>query len=249
MTAAETVCARATTLYAVHGNGGADHKSSCSPIPTSISAGSSRRLRCSASCRMCWWPILRCQRIMRELVAYASQHPDALTFGTSGAGTASHLAAELFNLKAWRPRSCPCTTPAAATKRWSICWPAASRSCSTWWRRSLPRSRRAISGRSGWRSPNARPSCRRCRRWRSRACRASTSLRSGLAFGARRRLPQPIIDLLSRAANEALKTEDVGNALKAQASIGRRTAAEFRSFIAPDTERWTAVVRSAGLSN
>jgi tripartite-type tricarboxylate transporter receptor subunit TctC len=62
--------------------------------------------------------------------------------------------------------------------------------------------------------------------------------------------PQPIIDLLSRAANEALKTEDVGNALKAQ-GIDRAggTAAEFRSFIAADTERWTAVVRSAGLSN
>jgi len=37
---------------------------------------------------------------VRELAALAKQKPDTLTFGTSGAGTASHLAAELFNLKA-----------------------------------------------------------------------------------------------------------------------------------------------------
>src|SRR5205823_2301656 len=35
-----------------------------------------------------------------ELVALARSKPDSLTFATSGAGTASHLAAELFNLKA-----------------------------------------------------------------------------------------------------------------------------------------------------
>jgi tripartite-type tricarboxylate transporter receptor subunit TctC len=34
------------------------------------------------------------------LVALAKANPESLTFGTSGAGTASHLAAELFNLKA-----------------------------------------------------------------------------------------------------------------------------------------------------
>jgi tripartite-type tricarboxylate transporter receptor subunit TctC len=39
-------------------------------------------------------------RNVRELVALAKQKPDALAFGTSGAGTASHLAAELFNIEA-----------------------------------------------------------------------------------------------------------------------------------------------------
>jgi tripartite-type tricarboxylate transporter receptor subunit TctC len=37
---------------------------------------------------------------VRELVDYARAHPDSLTFGNSGIGTASHLAAELFNMKA-----------------------------------------------------------------------------------------------------------------------------------------------------
>ena len=37
---------------------------------------------------------------VKDLVALAKSKPDGLTFGTSGAGTASHLAAELFNQKA-----------------------------------------------------------------------------------------------------------------------------------------------------
>src|SRR5690606_37649847 len=37
---------------------------------------------------------------VKDLVALAKAKPDSLTFGTSGAGTASHLAAELFNQKA-----------------------------------------------------------------------------------------------------------------------------------------------------
>ena len=37
---------------------------------------------------------------VKELLALIRAKPDAFTFGTSGAGTASHLAAELFNLKA-----------------------------------------------------------------------------------------------------------------------------------------------------
>src|ERR1700736_1308003 len=37
---------------------------------------------------------------LKELIALAKANPDGLTFGTSGSGTASHLAAELFNSKA-----------------------------------------------------------------------------------------------------------------------------------------------------
>jgi tripartite-type tricarboxylate transporter receptor subunit TctC len=37
---------------------------------------------------------------VKELIAIAKSKPDSLTFGTSGAGTASHLAAELFNARA-----------------------------------------------------------------------------------------------------------------------------------------------------
>ena len=37
---------------------------------------------------------------LTELIALAKSKPDTLTFGSSGAGTASHMAAELFNAKA-----------------------------------------------------------------------------------------------------------------------------------------------------
>src|SRR5471032_2490066 len=37
---------------------------------------------------------------LKELVALAKSKPESLTFGSSGAGTASHMAAELFNEKA-----------------------------------------------------------------------------------------------------------------------------------------------------
>lgn len=37
---------------------------------------------------------------LKDLIALAKVKPDSLTFGTSGSGTASHLAAELFNQKA-----------------------------------------------------------------------------------------------------------------------------------------------------
>ena len=60
--------------------------------------------------------------------------------------------------------------------------------------------------------------------------------------------PQPIIDKLARAANEALKSDEVGKALQAQsvARIGG-TPEDFRRHIDEETKRWTAVVTGAGL--
>jgi tripartite-type tricarboxylate transporter receptor subunit TctC len=39
-------------------------------------------------------------RTVKELIAFAKAKPESLIFGTSGSGTASHLAAELFNIRA-----------------------------------------------------------------------------------------------------------------------------------------------------
>ena len=60
--------------------------------------------------------------------------------------------------------------------------------------------------------------------------------------------PQPIIDKLARAANEALKSEDVVKSLKAQsvAPIGG-SPEDFRRYIASENARWSGVVASAGL--
>ena len=60
--------------------------------------------------------------------------------------------------------------------------------------------------------------------------------------------PAPIIDKLARAANAALKSDDVAAALRAQtiAAIGG-TPREFALYMESELKRWTAVVAGAGL--
>ena len=60
--------------------------------------------------------------------------------------------------------------------------------------------------------------------------------------------PQPIIDKLARAANEAVKSDEVVNSLKGQtvATLGG-TPADFRQHLDSERKRWTAVVEHAGL--
>ena len=60
--------------------------------------------------------------------------------------------------------------------------------------------------------------------------------------------PQPIVDTLSRAANEALKSDEVTKSLNAQtvAAMGG-TPDEFRKHMEAEQKRWNAVVEAAGL--
>jgi tripartite-type tricarboxylate transporter receptor subunit TctC len=60
--------------------------------------------------------------------------------------------------------------------------------------------------------------------------------------------PQPIIDRLSNAANEALKSNDVLKSLKA-ATIAAHGGSpeEFARHIAEENKRWTKVITDAGL--
>jgi tripartite-type tricarboxylate transporter receptor subunit TctC len=60
--------------------------------------------------------------------------------------------------------------------------------------------------------------------------------------------PPPVIDRLSRAANEALKSDDVVKALHGQTveALGG-TQEEFRKHMEDEQKRWNAVVASAGL--
>ena len=60
--------------------------------------------------------------------------------------------------------------------------------------------------------------------------------------------PQPIIDKLSRAANEALKSDELVATLKSQTiqALGG-SPEDFRKHIENERKRWTAVVKAAGL--
>jgi tripartite-type tricarboxylate transporter receptor subunit TctC len=60
--------------------------------------------------------------------------------------------------------------------------------------------------------------------------------------------PQPIIDKLSQAANAALKSAEVQKSLRAQmVTTFGGTPDEFHTYIAAEAKRWDAVVASAGL--
>jgi tripartite-type tricarboxylate transporter receptor subunit TctC len=60
--------------------------------------------------------------------------------------------------------------------------------------------------------------------------------------------PQPIIDKLSKAANEALKSDEVIKSLHAQTveALGG-SPDEFREHMEAEQKRWNAVVAHAGL--
>ncbi len=61
--------------------------------------------------------------------------------------------------------------------------------------------------------------------------------------------PQPIIDKLLQAANEAVKSDDVIKSLHAQtvADAGRHAGRVRAKYVEAEQKRWTAVVASAGL--
>jgi tripartite-type tricarboxylate transporter receptor subunit TctC len=185
---------------------------------------------------------------VRELVALAKEKPDTLTFGTSGAGTASHLAAELFNLK-------------AGTKILPVHYAGGSNQALV----------DLLAGRITLMFNVAATLAPQVEKGNLKAFGMAQPKRAaimpdvptmdeqgmpgfdaGIWIGllAPAGTPTPIVEALSQSANAALKTEAVSNALKAQGidPLGG-TPQQFSDFIATDTARWTTVVRSAGLSN
>jgi tripartite-type tricarboxylate transporter receptor subunit TctC len=185
---------------------------------------------------------------LRELVALAKTKPETLTFGTSGAGTASHLAAELFNLR-------------AGTKILPVHYAGGSNQAVT----------DLLAGRitlmfnvAATLAPHVEKGSLKAlgMAQRKRAAgmpdvptmeeQGMTSFDAGIWIGlmAPAGTPEPIVEALSRAANNAIKTELVGSALKTQGmdALGG-TPQDFRDFIAADIERWTTVIQSAGLNN
>jgi tripartite-type tricarboxylate transporter receptor subunit TctC len=185
---------------------------------------------------------------VRELVALAKAKPETLTFGTSGAGTASHLAAELFNLR-------------AGTKILPVHYAGGSNQAVT----------DLLAGRitlmfnvAATLAPHVEKGSLKAlgMAQRKRAAgmpdvptmeeQGMTSFDAGIWIGlmAPAGTPEPIVEALSRAANNAIRTELVGSALKTQGmdALGG-TPQDFRDFIATDIERWTTVIQSAGLNN
>jgi len=185
---------------------------------------------------------------VRELIALAKRTPDALAFGTSGVGTASHLAAELFNIE-------------AGTKILAVHYAGGSNQVLV----------DLLAGRVTLAFNVATTLAPQVAKGNLRALGVAQPKRAaimpdvptmeeqgmpgfdaGIWVGllAPPGTPPSIVDALSRAANDALTADDVATAFAAQ-GIERRggTAEDFHGFIAADTARWITVVSSAGLGN
>lgn len=185
---------------------------------------------------------------VQELVALAKAKPDSLTFGTSGAGTASHLAAELFNLKAGT-KILPVHYAGGSNQalvdllagRITLMFNVAATLAPQIEKGSLKALGVAQSKRAAI-LPNVP----------TMAEQGMPGFDAGIWIGllAPAGTPEPIVEALANAANDALKTEPVSAALKTQGidPLGG-TPQQFGNFITADIERWSNVVRSAGLSN
>jgi tripartite-type tricarboxylate transporter receptor subunit TctC len=182
---------------------------------------------------------------VKELIALAKSKPDTMSFGSSGTGSSTHLALELFkHLAQVKITHIPYKgSPEVVTD--------------------------LLAGRiQGYFSP-ASTVMGHVRAGKLVALAVTDAKRgtiipdlptmieagvpgfeSVLWFGlaAPAGTPMPIIDKLSQAANDALKAEDVAKSLQAQ-SVARLggTPQDFRRHIESEHKRWTAVVQGAGL--
>jgi tripartite-type tricarboxylate transporter receptor subunit TctC len=183
---------------------------------------------------------------LAELVALAKAKPDTLTFGTSGAGTASHLAAELFNLR-------------ADTKVLAAHYQGGSNQL-------LPD---LLAGRITLAFNVAATLAPHVAAGKLKAFAVAQKARTsampdvptmdeagmpgfdaGIWIGllAPAGTPREIVEKLSQVANAGLKADNVAAALKQQGidALGG-SPQEFSEFIKTDIKKWAAVLAAAGL--
>lgn len=182
---------------------------------------------------------------LQELIALAKSKPETLTFGSSGYATASYMAAELFNAK-------------AGTQIVEVPYQGGSNQAVS----------DLLSGRITLMFNVAATLAPHVEAGKLKAFAVAQSKRAsimpdvptlneagmagydaGIWIGllAPAATPPAIIEKLSAAANEALKSEAVRTALKQQGTdpVGG-TPKEFSDFIRADIEKWVAVLASAG---
>jgi tripartite-type tricarboxylate transporter receptor subunit TctC len=182
-------------------------------------------------------------RNVNELVAYAMKNPGKLSFG--GVGSSTHLSLELFNTS-------------AGTKIIHIAYPGSPQIVTDMLANRIQGYFSPASTVSGQIADGKLVALGVTEAKRSRFFpELPTMIEAGvpdcvsvLWFGLAAPIgtPQHIIDKLAKAANEAIKSEDVVKSLNAQtvATIGS-SPDEFAHHIETERRRWTAVVESAGL--
>jgi len=185
---------------------------------------------------------------LRELIALAKAKPDSLTFGSSGAGTASHMAAALFNQNAGTNIL---TAPYQGGSNQAVA--------------------DLLAGRINLMFNVAATLAPHVEAGKLKAFAVAQSTRAsimpnvptlaeagmpgfdaGIWIGllAPPATPATVIDTLAKAANDALKQDEVQTALKRQGTdpLGG-SPAEFSAYIRADIDKWTKLLAAAGLKN
>ena len=182
---------------------------------------------------------------VKDLVAYAKANPGKLSFGSSGVGSSTHLALELFkSLAGVNITHIPYSgSPQVITDM------LANRIQGYFSPASTVMGHVAAGKLVGLAVTDAKRS--------SIIPDLPTMIEAGvpefesvLWFGlqAPAGTPQPIVDKLHRAVNEALKSDDVIKSLNAQTIaplIG--TQADYVKHLDNERKRWTPIIESAGL--
>ncbi|HWV55230.1 tripartite tricarboxylate transporter substrate binding protein [Pseudorhodoplanes sp.] len=180
-----------------------------------------------------------------ELIALAKSKPDGLSFASSGVGTSPHLSGELFNQMAGvkivhvpYPGSGQAVSDLLANRVQVMFSPAA-----TVLQHVEKGSLRALAS-SQLKRTKAAPQLPTMDE------AALKGFDTGLWFGllAPTGTPKDVIDKLSKATNEALKSPDVVETLSKQGmDILGGTPDEFGKLIAVETDKWAKVVKASGL--
>jgi tripartite-type tricarboxylate transporter receptor subunit TctC len=184
-------------------------------------------------------------KTVQELIALGKAKPDSLAFGSSGVGTGTHLAAELFKVLTGVPMvhvpyggSAQAITDLLASRIQLVFTPASTvvqhvREGKLAALATTEKTRAAIApdvptmGEAGL-----------------------SGFDTGLWFGllAPAGTPKAAIDRINAAVNQAIKSEQVIKALQPQGiDLLGGTSDEFARYIAGEMERWDKVSRAAGL--
>jgi tripartite-type tricarboxylate transporter receptor subunit TctC len=184
---------------------------------------------------------------VKELIALLKANPEKVFYGSSGVGTSPHLSGELFNMMAGTKMvhvpysgSAQAVTDLIAGRTQVMFSPA-----STVLQYVASGQLRALASSERERA--------------SAAPDLPTVAESGLPgfdtsvwFGlmAPTGISHEVVEKLSLAIDEALKSDDVTNPLHAaELDIKGGTPEEFAMFIAAETKKWNDVVMAAGLRN
>ena len=180
-----------------------------------------------------------------DVIALAKSSPEKLSIGHGGNGTAMHLTAALFTQKAQVkiPFVAYRGSAPAANDLLGGHIALAVLDVTT----SLQLIQEGRLRRWACRRPSAWPCCRRCRRWRSRASRATSSVGwFGLVSAAG--TPPEVLARLNAAFVKVMQEPAMAEKLRTLGAEPKPGTAEaFGQFIRSESAKWAKVVAEAGI--